>query len=221
VSVIIPVWNREAHLAAAIRSARDQDYRPIEIIVVDDGSTDRSAEVARSFAEVTYCHQPNRGAASARNTGIRRSRGALIAFLDSDDFWLPGKLTAQVEYLVEHPAVGYVVCRMKNVLDPGMSRPPWLNPADLAADPVSQTLPAMLVRRIVLEEVGPFDERYAIGEDTDWLLRARDRGVETASLDGVFLHRRIHAANLSHRAGSMRAATMLRILRSSVGRKRT
>ena len=220
VSVIIPVWNREATLAAAIRSVRDQDYRPIEIIVVDDGSTDRSAEIATSFAEVTCCRQPNRGAAAARNAGIRRSSGALVAFLDSDDVWLPGKLTAQTEYLRAHPEAGYVVCRMKNVLAPGMAPPAWLNPDDLTVDPVSHSVCAMLVRRAVVEAVGPFDESYAIGEDTDWFLRARDKGVQAASLDEVFLHRGIHEANLSHGADRMRAAAMMKILRASIERKR-
>src|SRR5438132_1599837 len=112
VSVVIPVYNGERYLADAIQSVRDQTYQNFEVIVVDDGSTDGSADVAQRFGEaIRYVHQANGGVCKARNAGIAAARGAYIAFLDQDDLWLPDKLAAQVTYLDSHPEVGAVYCQ--------------------------------------------------------------------------------------------------------------
>ena len=95
VSVIVPVYNGEHYLSFAIHSILRQDYHPSEVIVVDDGSTDNSANIARSFKEVRYIHQSNQGVAMARNVGIAAARGEFIAFLDADDLWTPNKLSIQ------------------------------------------------------------------------------------------------------------------------------
>ena len=112
VSVVIPVYNGEQYLADAIQSVRDQTYQNVEVIVVDDGSTDESADVAKKFGEaIRYVHQSNGGVGKARNTGIAAARGAYLAFLDQDDLWLPDKLAVQVAYLDSHPEVGAVYCQ--------------------------------------------------------------------------------------------------------------
>ncbi len=109
VSVVIPTYNRALHLGAAIESALGQTYRPLEVIVVDDGSTDGTADVVATFgSDVRYLHQPNGGVAAARNLGLRHARGEFIAFLDSDDRWQPWKLAAQVELLRKRPDIGMV-----------------------------------------------------------------------------------------------------------------
>jgi len=221
ISVVIPVHDGARYLASAIASAVGQTYRPIEIIVVDDGSTDDSAAIARTVPGVRVISQTQQGPAAARNTGIRESTGGLVAFLDSDDTWLPGKLAAQAGYLAQHPGVGYVLCRLKNILVEGTARPPWLNPLHLATDPVAESLCAMLIRRAVLDDVGLLDTQYPIGEDTDWFMRARDRGIEAGCVDAVLVHRRVHAANLSHRAPTLRAGIMMRIARSSIARRKS
>ena len=96
VSVIIPVYNREKFLAEAIDSVLAQTYRPIEIIVIDDGSTDKSGEIARSYAETKYIYQDNQGVSVARNIGVDAAQGEFLAFLDSDDMWLHNKLETQI-----------------------------------------------------------------------------------------------------------------------------
>src|SRR5436309_14667644 len=112
VSVVIPVYNGERYLADAIQSVLDQTYRNFEVIVVDDGSTDRSAEIAKRFGEaVRYVYRTNGGVCKARNAGIAAARGAYIAFLDQDDLWLHDKLAAQVAYLDSHPEAGAVYCQ--------------------------------------------------------------------------------------------------------------
>ena len=107
VSVVIPVYNGDRYLAEAITSVLDQTYKNFELIVVDDGSTDGSAEIAKSYKQaVLYTFQPNGGLSKARNTGLALARGKYIAFLDHDDLWLPHKLARQVTYLDSHPDVG-------------------------------------------------------------------------------------------------------------------
>jgi glycosyltransferase involved in cell wall biosynthesis len=103
VSVIVPVYNGERYLSAALESIFAQDYHPFEVIVVDDGSGDSSAAIAKSFKSVQYIYQTNQGIANAWNLGIDASKGELIAFLDCDDLWTPNKLRLQVDYLVNHP----------------------------------------------------------------------------------------------------------------------
>jgi glycosyltransferase involved in cell wall biosynthesis len=97
VSVIIPTYNRGWIVQEAIDSVLDQDFRDFELIVVDDGSDDNTREILRAYGKtITVLHQSNRGVSAARNRGIAEAAGRLIAFLDSDDLWLPGKLTTQV-----------------------------------------------------------------------------------------------------------------------------
>ncbi|MBD3561475.1 glycosyltransferase family 2 protein, partial [Planktothrix sp. FACHB-1355] len=109
VSAIIPVYNGEKYLAEAIKNVKNQDYQPLEIIVIDDGSTDRTPEVAAAFKDsIRYVSQPNSGPAAARNHGIRIANGDVIAFLDVDDLWSDDKLKLQANYLANNPSVGIV-----------------------------------------------------------------------------------------------------------------
>lgn len=109
VSVVIPTYNRAYILGAAIQSALDQTHQPVEVIVVDDGSSDGTADLVRGFdARVRYIRQDNAGVSAARNTGMRSARGEFVALLDSDDQWLPWKLAAQVAVLRRFPEAGMV-----------------------------------------------------------------------------------------------------------------
>src|SRR5215510_11775591 len=109
VSIIIPAYNSAAYIEEAIRSALEQDYEEKEIIVVDDGSTDSTPDILKSLQEqIVVLSQVNAGAGAARNRGLKHAKGTYIAFLDSDDFWVPGKLRLQIEYLEEKPKVGAV-----------------------------------------------------------------------------------------------------------------
>ncbi len=120
VSVVIPTYNRERLIGPAIESVLRQSYAHIEIIVVDDGSTDRTRQVVEAYGQpVRYVHQANGGAASARNRGLREARGEFIALLDSDDEWFPWKLEAQVRVLDRYPAVGMVWTDMTAVSEDG------------------------------------------------------------------------------------------------------
>jgi glycosyltransferase involved in cell wall biosynthesis len=129
VSVIVPAHNAEKFLAEALASILAQDYRPIEVIVVDDGSTDGTATIAQAYTDVRYVFQKKQGAAAARNAGLAICSGALIAFLDADDLWVPNKLSRQSAYLDEHPEAVCVsgktfLSRKRNVL-PGLNQALW------------------------------------------------------------------------------------------------
>lgn len=215
VTVIVPVHDGERFLAEALESAFAQDYRPIEVVVVDDGSEDATGSVARSFDGVRYLRQARQGPAVARNAGVAASSGEFLAFLDHDDVWLPDKLTIQIGYLLHHPDVGCVLGRQELLLEPGVSPPAWLRPDRLFGDPGGIPFPSMVVRREAFDAVGPFDPTFRISEDTDWLIRCRRAGVRIEVLPHVVLRRRIHGSNLTHRAGGPERG-LLRSIRAAV-----
>ena len=178
ISVIIPAYNRAACIGRALESIRAQDLSNMEVILGDDASTDATVELAKAILpEVKVARLlVNRGASAARNAALELAKGDLIAFLDSDDEWLPGKLPSQVRFLKENPGVG--LCGTGHLL---MSRKgeqishPGKNPSDWRKElHVAESFhgaSTSVVRREVLEAVGPFDEELRVLEDWDWLLR--------------------------------------------------
>jgi glycosyltransferase involved in cell wall biosynthesis len=218
VSVVIPAFNAAAFVAQAIESVLGQDYRHLEVVVVDDGSSDSTAAVASRYP-ITCVRQSNQGQAAARNAGVAAAQGRMVAFLDADDVWMPTKLSTQVAYLMAHGEAGYVLTRMQRVLLPGAAWPPG-TPADWFEEPQAGTLPsAGLVRRSVLDTVGPFDPSFRHGSDTDWQARAADAGVRWQLLDDVLVQYRIHGNNSSYDNLGMKRE-MFDLLRASLSRKR-
>ncbi len=114
VTCIIPAFNREKYIAEAIDSVLDQTYGNIEIIVIDDGSTDNTSEIVKSFnSKVKYFYQPNSGASAARNSGILKAAGDFISFLDSDDLWEKNKISLQMECFKNNPGIDICLCNTK------------------------------------------------------------------------------------------------------------
>jgi len=218
VSVIVPVFNGGRYIRAALQSAFGQEYRPIEVIVVDDGSTDNTAEVVRSFKDLTSLHQSNQGVPAARNVGISIAQGEFIAFLDADDLWTRDKLTTQITWLLEHPDIAYVTAKFRNFLEKDVKRPWWVKEEHLLEDQKGG-VPNLVVRKSVFEEIGVFDANCRSGSDLEWVLRAKDAGMIGATLPHTLLHRRIHDSNLSYQwqGGS---ALMLKSLKASIDRQR-
>lgn len=192
ISVVIPCFNAEKYIAAAVSSVFAQDWPDLEILVVDDGSSDRSAELVRDiFPDVKLIQQANQGVAAARNNGITQAQGDWIAFLDADDIWLPGKLHAQWKMLSAAPAVrmSYTAWQVWASIDP-VPQPEYLaallsqsGDIDRWSGPsgwiYSQLLldcevwtSTVLAHRSVFAEVGLFDPTLRIGEDYDLWLRA-------------------------------------------------
>ena len=219
VSIVMPVHNGQRFLAAAIDSALGQDYEPVEVIVVDDGSTDDSADIARARPAVRLIEQPNGGVSAARNAGLAAARGELIAFLDQDDVLMPDKLTTQVAALIAEPALDFVVGKLRIELEPGSPRPPWWNPAWNPEGEVASQLGTVLARRRAFDAIGGFDERYSIVGDADWLARAKDAGLRYRLLPQVVMTYRVHEHNNVHDRARM-YAELLRSMRDSVHRHR-
>ncbi len=215
VSVVIPVFNGERFLDATLASVFAQDYRPIEVIVVDDGSTDGTRAVLERWPEVIAIHQENAGCGAARNAGIARARGELIALQDADDLWVPDKLTRQIAHLEAHPEHGIVAALVQSFLEPGCERPTWLTERQLA-EPRPGGIGNLVIRREVMARLGPLDA--AIDTDADLSIRAHELGIGVGFVDAVLLHRRVHANNLSNRIDGQRIH--LRALRAAIARRR-
>ena len=212
-SVVIPAFNAGAYLEEAIRSVLEQDYRPLEVIVVDDGSADRTAELARSFGPpVRVLAQPHAGAGAARNAGAAVARGAWLAFLDADDLWMPHVLARLANVLAGDPQLGLVygqVVEFREIGGKVVEKPP-----------ATGLLPgATLLRRSLFDRVGWFDTGLRVGEFVDWCARARELGMRSASLPEPVLRRRIHGENTGVRERSARA-DYARVAHAALQRRR-
>ena len=215
VTIIAASYNGEAFLQETLESAFAQKFDSFEVIFVDDGSEDGTAEIAQSFP-VRYVHQSNQGLPAARNAGLALARGEFIAFLDDDDVLPPTKLALQARYLSEHPETGCVLGRQEWILD-GVEAPAMVR------DPVFDELGGIqlvtaMIRRQVLEELGGFDPTYRYAEDRDLFIRMREHGVTYAVLPDVVLRKRLHGSNMTMNAPE--AHPMLRSLREKLERER-
>jgi len=220
VSVIIPVYNGARYLREALESVFAQTYRPIEVIVVDDGSIDDSGVIAQSFPEVHYIHQANQGVAAARNNGIEAARGEYFAFLDQDDLWMPEKLKVQVDYLLSNPGLGYTLTQQKYFLDPGGTLPPWFRKELFDSVHSGWVLGTLVVRRTTFEQVGSFTTGYSAANDSDWFFRGKAAEIPMAVVPELLLLKRIHEANDSARAKDI-LSELRKVVKSSLDRQRT
>jgi glycosyltransferase involved in cell wall biosynthesis len=222
VSCIIPVHNGERYLREAIDSIFKQTYRPLEIIVIDDGSTDGTARVAASYGDqLHYEWQPNAGPAAARNKGLDLARRDFVAFLDADDLWHPDKLTRQMARFEARAELGWCVTHSQNFWVPELQEE-----AERYKDHrISQPMPGyvtstLLARSRVFETVGPFDIKFGHGDKTEWFIRATERGIVTELLPDVLLYRRLHTMNRSRIRASRSCDEYLQILKGRLDRRR-
>lgn len=213
VSVVIPCYNHSAYLGEAIESALRQTWPDVEVVVVDDGSTDESAEVAGRYPQVRVLRQPNRGLGHARNAGLAASRGEVVIFLDADDRLRPGAARAGIRVLGAHPGAMMAFGRCAVIDARGA-------PLRAMTLPVSGDIYAALLRRNhiwtpgvaawrrdVFSELGAFDTRCDPAADYDLYLRAARR-FRVAAHDEVVAEYRQHGGNMSERPHLMRAATV-------------
>ena len=219
-SVIIPAYNAARYLADAIESIFAQGYHPLELIVVNDGSSDNTAEVAQSFGSaIQYIHQPNGGIALALNRGLDAAQGEWLAFCAADDRWAEKRLETQFAAFAANPKPDLVFGHVQNFFSPEISDmitrryhcPP---------DPLPGfSLAAMLLRRNTFERVGTFNTEFKIGEFVDWYARAMDLELTSVLLPDIVLWRRLHGENLSIRSANARS-DFARILKASLDRRR-
>jgi glycosyltransferase involved in cell wall biosynthesis len=220
ISVIIGVYNADLYLAEALESVLMQDYRPLELIVVDDGSTDASGEVAQRYEEVHYIHQANGGNGSARNTGIEAATGEYLAFLDADDRFTEGKLSLQMRALDEDPGLDMVFGHVQEFVSPELDEETRATIRPPAATPMPWTAPnLMLIRRASFDRVGLFSTSVRVGVTVDWFARADEAGLRHRILSETVLERRLHTQNNGLRERDSRSQ-YLQVLKAALDRRR-
>jgi glycosyltransferase involved in cell wall biosynthesis len=214
VSVVVPVRDGGRFLAPAIESVLAQDYAPLEVIVVDDGSTDASFDVASSFGPpVRALSQAALGVAAALNNGIGEATGELLAFIDADDLWPAGKLARQVAVLADHGDVEAVFGHAEhfNGDDPAA--------ISIASQP-AYSKGTMLIRRATFDRVGAFSSEWSLGDFVDWYARAVDDGLRSMMLPEVALLRRVHENNMGVRLRGEQTE-YARVLKAILDRRRS
>lgn len=197
VSVLIPTYNCGRFLGEAIDSVLAQTFRDLEIIVVDDGSTDDTALVAARYPQVKYIYRQHCGVSPARNAAIAVATGEIVVFLDADDIWLPDKLHKQVAYLDEHPDCMLVFTKAANFYQDAAAES-GIRQQELYNSSLERCIITCAIRRCVFEKYGVFRTDYPHGEDTQFMFRLSISGL---SLDHcipeVLYRRRVHDSNIS------------------------
>ena len=221
ISVIVPLYELAPFIAEALQSILDQDYEPLEIIVVDDGSSDGGDNIAAAFGPpVRLVRQAHGGIGKARNHGLRLATGDLVAFLDADDQYAPGKLTRQVSILQADRSVDLVSGAVSEFIAHDL-RP---NERVALRTPVSarpaRHVGTMLVRREALERVGSFDESLRRSEALDWFLRVDECGLTILQVPEVVLLRRLHSSNTGLRERGQEGE-YARVLKATLDRRRS
>ena len=222
VSVIIPVYNYDRYLAEAIESVLTQTHRRLEVIVVDDGSTDRSGEIARSFADrgVRYCHQLQAGIGPARNKGVGLAQGEFLAFLDADDRWPVEKIERQLEAFESDPALEMIFGQAVQL----QNGPEWEAGVKDKKLPAAGMVPGMvpgtmLIKRSAFLRVGEFQGDWKVGEFIDWYARAVELQIRSLVMPDLFLWRRIHDSNQGVRERQS-VSDYARVLKAKLDRTR-
>jgi glycosyltransferase involved in cell wall biosynthesis len=211
VSVVIPAYNAARYLGEAIESVARQSHDRVEIIVVDDASTDDTAAVVARFGTaVRYLLQPHLGDGAARNRGVGESTGSHLAFLDADDLWEPDKLTSQLDALRADPTLDIVFGHVIQFWSPELSVPPGTEAPDVGEPMRGEHPGTMLLRRAVFDEIGPFREDHVTGTFVDWYARALDGDRNMLMLEAVVMRRRLHETNMGRVSTPEDYASILR-----------
>jgi glycosyltransferase involved in cell wall biosynthesis len=222
ISCIVPVYNGEQYLKEALDSILTQTYRELELIVIDDGSTDGTAAVVAGYGDRVRCQfQPNAGPAAACNSGLTTAHGDLVAFLAADDLWHPEKLARQMARFQARPELDLCVTQLQNFWVPKLIE----EEAKFRDHRLSKPMPGytcvtLLARRSLFETVGAFNSTLQHGNDLEWFLRAAEHGAVMELLPDVLVYRRLHQTNRSRRLAANSREAFLQILKTSLDRRR-
>jgi glycosyltransferase involved in cell wall biosynthesis len=204
ISSIVPAYNGERYLRETLDSILRQTYRPLEIIVVDDGSNDGTGRVVAEYGErVRYVLQTNAGETAARNRGLAVAQGEFVAFLDADDLWHPEKLVRQMARFQERPEIDLCFTRFQNFWVPELAE----EEERYKQHPLSQpfggyTICTLLARSIAFERFGIFtDDGSRTPQNMIWFLHASEQGAAIEVLPEVLMYRRLHSNNRSRQLG--------------------
>jgi glycosyltransferase involved in cell wall biosynthesis len=221
VSVLIPVYNGALYLSECIASVCAQTLTPREIIVLDDGSVDGTAEVAAAWGDlIRYRPFPHAGLPGARNRAIAEAEARAIAFIDADDVWLPRKLELQMAVLERTTEPTMVFSLVEQFVSPDLTPD---EAAQLRLDArsfVGIAPSSFLMRREDCRIVGGFDESLATGEFIEWHSRASDAGIRTVTVEQVLVRRRLHRSNMG-RSETTTKVDYVRMLKKVLDRRRS
>jgi len=217
ICVVLPVWNGARFLREALESVLGEKGENLHVVVVDDGSTDESATIARSFGERVRCiSRAHQGLAASMNCGIRESKSEFLSFIDSDDLWVPGRLEKMND--LQRKSGKDIVLGLTQLK--GTELPPGFRWPVPQSEPVlTMSLGASLIRRSLFDRLGLFDETLIHCGDWDWFLRLREAKVPVAILRETVLRYRRHDGNmtLNVRQGQ---SDQFRILKNSLDRRK-
>jgi glycosyltransferase involved in cell wall biosynthesis len=218
VSVIIAVKNGERFIKTAIESVLAQTYSPLEILAVDGNSTDQTQEIIENIDKVKIINQTGIGIGNAYNTGISIANGEFIAFLSSDDYWMPNKIERQITTLQKQPVAAFAVCLAEFFLEASNFAPPGFRSELLDEPRLAYIMETLCARRSAFNAVGFFNEEMRTAEDVDWFVRAKDLQIESIVVPEVLLRKRIHDKNL-HLVSAQNNRDLLRAVKNSINRK--
>ena len=221
VSVIIPVFNGEKYLKEAIESVLAQDYPRKEIIVVNDGSTDNTTNIMKSFfPNLRYVEQSNQGLGASRNMGVKNALGTHLAFLDHDDLWAPTKLTEQVKAWKQADNDPLIFGSVQQFICSQLTQ------EEKARLAVNETvLPGYIASTLLLSkkrflEVGEFMTQNKVGEFLDWYMRALAKNIPMQLLSSLCLKRRVHDNNMGRQRDLYKRTDYLHVLKANLNRRR-
>lgn len=210
-SVIIPVYNGENYIQEALESVFQQDYQALEVIVIDDGSTDKTQEIIKNTnLNIKYVYQENQGASAARNHGLKIAQGKYIAFLDADDLWHPQALNIQFQCLNKYPDAEIVLGKTQLV--------------DFTNVPIDEPcfvlhLASAVYEKSVFNQVGLLDENLDYSDDLDWFNRAREQNINIIKHEHTVLFYRQHDRNMTKQK-TCQELKILKVLKKSLNRRR-
>jgi glycosyltransferase involved in cell wall biosynthesis len=217
---VIPVYNGARYLRETLDSVLAQSWPVAEVLVVDDGSTDATAAIAREYgAAVRHLYAPHAGVSAARNRGVRAATQPLIAFLDADDLFLPDKTARQIARFSACPGLDMSAAHAVNFWSPDVAVEEQPHDPQMTT-PFPRFICTWIVRRAVFEAVGGFDETMPLSQDVDWNIRVQASGARIETLPDVLVRRRLHAANVTRHARDRCRAAVLKSLRAHLRRTR-
>lgn len=222
VSCVIPVFNGERFVAECLESVLHQTYGPVEIVVVNDGSTDGTKAILDGYGDrITVIDQPNAGVKAARNRGMAAAKGEIIAFQDADDLWLPEKTALQAERLIGNPGAGVCTCLIENFWEAEVAHEAEQLRGTEHDGARLTTLQGMLLRRDVIDRVGGFSTDSGQNDETAGLLyHVKAAGVPIEHVNQVLVRRRIHGNNMSRQQDEGLRADLLKLAEAAIARRR-
>jgi glycosyltransferase involved in cell wall biosynthesis len=216
ISVVIPAYNAAEFLGAAIASVQQQSFSDWELLIINDGSTDDTVAIIEEYQKIDerihLINQPNQGVSTARNLGVEKSRGEILAFLDADDQWLPNKLYQHLKHFQSYPRLGVSFSQVEILNQTGeptgqvsSSRLSNLKPEYFLSENPTTTTSNWVVRREVFQQVGGFCDDMSFSEDLEWLLRVSCTDWEIAGINQVLTRYRTSSGGLSSHLYRMEA----------------